>query len=486
VKGVHVSRRGLLLTALALPVIAVPGHAQQEGEASNDAAAPPPDRAPSSDAIRSLLALRVDAGQESLGYVALVQDAAGPRLVTYGTAGEPQSRPLDGDTVFEIGSITKVFTALLLADAVARGEVKLTDPLEKYLPTEGRPKSFDNKAISLLDLVTYTSGLPNLPTNFRPRDKENPYADYTVEQLYKFLSEYTPRYYPGSHYEYANLGFGLLGHVLALRAGRDYEELLVSRICEPLGLSDTRITLTPAMRERLAPGHDKFLHPAPGWDLPTLAGAGALRSTANDMMRFLDAAQGRRKTDLTQAFQSLLEVRRQTDKNGMYAAAGWFVETAHDDELVVKDGGTGGYSSFIGYSARTGIATVLLSNTGYLAPPVIANWSTTPGLGRHLLNPNFPLPALHRQVPIDPAKLAAYAGRYPITPRFVLTVTPRDGRLMVQATGQHEYEVYPESDTRFFYRVVNAQITFELAPDGTAAALVLHQNGRNRRGVRSP
>jgi len=176
----------------------------------------------------ALLALRVDAGQESLGYVALVRDDAGPRLVTCGTAGEPQSHPLDADTVFEIGSITKVFTALLLADTVARGEVKLTDPVEKYLPAEGRPKSVDNKPISLLDLVTYTSGLPRLPTNFSPQDKANPYADYTVEQLYKFLSEYTPRYYPGSHYEYANLGFGLLGHVLALQAGRSYEELVVS------------------------------------------------------------------------------------------------------------------------------------------------------------------------------------------------------------------------------------------------------------------
>ena len=485
-RGVHVNRRGLLVAALAQPVIAIASYAQQEGGASNDAAAPLPDRAPTSDAIRSVLASRVDAGQESPGYVALIRDDAGPHLVTYGTAGEQRGRPLDGDTVFEIGSVTKVFTALLLADAVARGEVTLTDPVAKYLPAEGRPKPFDNKPISLLDLVTYTSGLPSVPTNFRPRDLENPYADYTVEQLYEFLSEYAPRYYPGSHYEYANLGFGLLGHVLALKAGRGYEELVVSRICKPLGLSDTRIALTPAMRERLAQGHDKSLHPVPGWDLPTLAGAGALRSTANDMMRFLDAAQGKRKTDLTPAFRSLLEVRRQTNKNGVYAAGGWFVETAHNDELVVKDGGTGGYSSFIGYSARTAIATVLLSNTGYLAPPFIADWSTTPGLGRHLLDPNFPLPALHRQVSIDPPKLAAYAGRYPLTPRFVLTVTPRDGRLMVQATGQHEQEVFPESDTRFFSRVADAQITFELAPDGTASALILHQNGSNRRAARSP
>ena len=223
------------------------------------------------------------------------------------------------------------------------------------------------------------------------------------------------------------------------------------------------------MRERLAQGHDTSLQAVPGWDLPTLAGAGALRSTANDMMRFLDACQGKRRTELRTAIASLVEVRRQTDIKGMYAAAGWFVETAQGDELVVKDGGTGGYTSFVGYSMRTGIAVVLLSNTQSLI--------TTPMLGRHLLNANLPLPTLYRQVPIDPGKLSAYAGRYPLTPHFMLTVTPKDGHLMVQATGQGEFEVFPESDTRFFYRVVDAQITFELAPDGTASALVLYQAG---------
>jgi serine-type D-Ala-D-Ala carboxypeptidase/endopeptidase len=477
VRGAHVHRRGLLLAALAMPIITMPVYAQQDEEAKNDAAARLPDKGPSSDTIHALLAERVNVGRDSVGYVALIRHADGPRLVTYGTAGEANSRPLDGDTVFEIGSITKVFTALLLADMVGRGEVELTDPVAKYLPPEGRPKTFDNQEISLLDLATYTSGLPRLPTNMDSRDKANPYADYTVEQLYKFLSDYTPKYYPGSHYEYANLGFGLLGHVLSLRAGRSYEELVTSRICEPLGLNDTRITLTPAMRERLAQGHDTSLHVVPGWDLPTLAGAGALRSTANDMLRFLDACQGKRETSLGPAIASLLKVRRQTEIKDLYVAAGWFVETARGDELVVKDGGTGGYATFIGYSARTGIAAVLLSNT--------ASWITTPALGRHLLNANFPLPVPRRQVSIDPAKLSGYAGRYPLTPQFVLTVTAKDGHLMVQATGQDEYEVFPESDTRFFYRVVNAQLTFKLGPDGTATALILHQNGKDQRAVRS-
>ncbi|WP_158926877.1 serine hydrolase [Acidisphaera sp. S103] len=477
-RDVSIDRRSLLLAALALPIIPVPGYAQREADAGNDAAAALPDRGPSFDTTRALLAKRVDSGRDSVGYVALIRDADGPRLVAYGTADGSKSRPLDGDTVFEIGSITKVFTALLLADMVARGEVALTDRVEKYLPPEGRPKSFDGKPISLLDLVTYVSGLPRMPTNFSPQDRANPFADYTVAQLYKFLSDFTPRYYPGSHYEYSNLGFGLLGHVLSLRAGRGYEELVVSRICEPLGLNDTRITLSSSMRERLAQGHDSGLQAVPNWDLGTLAGAGALRSTANDMMRFLDACQGKRKTDLSPAIASLLEVRRQTGDNGVYVAAGWFVDTEHNDELVVKDGGTGGYATFIGYSARTGIAAVLLSNA--------ASWSVTPRLGRHLLNTNFPLPVLHRQVAIDPAKLSVYAGRYPLGPWHVLTVTPRNGRLMVQATGQDEYEVFPEGDTRFFLRVVDAQITFELGPDGTASGLVLHQDGQDRRGVRLP
>jgi len=373
---IHASRRGL--AALTVPVIAVPGYA-----------APLPDLGPSSDTIRALLAERIDIRRDSVGYVALIRDANGTRLVTYGTAGEQKSRALDGDTVFEIGSITKVFTALLLADMVVRGEVALTDPVAKYLPPEGQPKALDNRGISLLDLATYTSGLPDLPTNLHPQDNANPFAEYSVQQLYKFLSEYTPRYYPGSHYEYANLGFGLLGHVLSLRASRSYEELVVSRICEPLGLNDTRITLTSAMHERLAQGHDPSLHAIPGRAFSSLAGGGALRSTANDMMRFLDACQGRRKTDLSGAIASLLEVRHETDTEGVYAAAGWFVETAHNDELVIKDGGTGGYATFIGYSTRKGIAAVLLANT--------ASWATNQALGRHLLNANFPLPT-----PMDP------------------------------------------------------------------------------------
>ena len=480
IPGRSFTRRDLLLAALSAPGFIKAAGAQNEPNPIPAAQATKPiaQTGPASDAIRALLSARIESGRDSVGYVAGILDQGGQRLITVGQSDAEDGRPLDGDTVFEIGSITKVFTALLLADMASKGEVALTDPVAKYLPPEGRPREFDGKPISLLDLVTYTSGLPRMPANFSPRDPANPYADYTLAQLYEFVSTMPPVHYPGSQYEYSNLGFGLLGHALALHAGRSYEDLVVSRICAPLELHDTRITLTSDMRKRLALGHDTGLRKVPNWDLPALAGAGALRSTGNDLFRFLAACQGRTQTSLAAAFASLLDVRRQTGSEGLYAAEGWFVQTAYSDELVWKDGGTGGYATFIGYSTRTRIAAVLLSNA--------ASWDITPRLGRHLLNTSYPLPAIHQQATTDPAKLAALAGRYEMTPQFVLTVTPTNGRLMVQATGQPELDVFPESETQFFYRAVDAQLTFELNADGYATALVLHQNGRNRRATRVP
>jgi CubicO group peptidase (beta-lactamase class C family) len=319
-----------------------------------------------------------------------------------------------------------------------------------------------------------------MPDNFTPKDPANPYADYTVAQLYAFLNGYVPHFDPGTHYEYANLGFGLLGHALSLRAGRTYEDLVVERICAPLGLDTTRITLSPSMRARLAQGHDINLEPVPNWDLPTLAGAGALRSTANDLFAFLEACLGLRETKLAPAFARLLTVRRHAWA-GMNVAFGWFVASRHDDTIMWKTGGTGGYSSFIGYSLTSRIAAIMVSNTA-ISSNVAAD------IGFHLVHQAYPLAKLRRQVAIDPAQLAAYVGSYAITPDFILAITRLDGRLFVTPTHQDTYELFPESATDFFLRVVDAQITFVRPSDGQdqAPALVLHQNGRDRRGKRVP
>jgi CubicO group peptidase (beta-lactamase class C family) len=176
--------------------------------------------APSDEAIHAILQERVGKHRESTGIVAVVGDGAGSRLFAYGRSGTADNLPLDGDTVFEIGSITKVLTALILADMDERGEVTMADPVAKYLPASVKVPDYQGTPITLLDLATHTSGLPDLPGNLAlnpldPHSWINPFADYTVDRLYAFLSGYTLKYRPGTHYEYANLGFGLLGHALA-------------------------------------------------------------------------------------------------------------------------------------------------------------------------------------------------------------------------------------------------------------------------------
>src|SRR5271157_2778321 len=208
------------------------------------AQSPPNALVPPDSEIRKILVERIDTFHQGVGIVVGVIEPQGRREVAYGSLNQGDSRPLDGDTIFEIGSVTKVFTSLLLADMVQRGEVALTDPVARYLPSQVKMPERGGRQITLQDLATHTSGLPRLPSNLNPKDPANPYADYSVDQLYQFLSGYQLTRDIGSQSEYSNLGGGLLGHVLARPAGMDYEALVKSRICEPLGMKSTGITLT--------------------------------------------------------------------------------------------------------------------------------------------------------------------------------------------------------------------------------------------------
>jgi serine-type D-Ala-D-Ala carboxypeptidase/endopeptidase len=434
---------------------------------------------PSDSEIRQILVDRIDVQHQSVGIVVGVIGPEGQRVVAYGQLAKGDPRPLNGDTVFEIGSMTKVFTSLLLADMVQRGEVALDDPVAKYLPASVKMPERNGRQITLVDLATHTSGLPRLPTNLKPTDPGNPYADYTVAQLYQFLSSYQLTRDPGAQYEYSNLGGGLLGDVLALRAGMSYEALVRSRICDPLGMNDTRITLTPEMKARMAVGHNQALEPVGNWDLPTLAGAGAVRSTANDMLTFLAANLGYVKSPLAPAMAAMLKVRRPTGMPGLEIALGWHIRTIDDKEIVWHNGGTGGFRSFMGFdpSARTGV--VALSNT-----------FTTTGvddMAMHLLDAKSPLaPPVkqHTQVKLDPKIYDGYLGTYELAPGFIITITRDGDHLFEQATGQQKFEIFPESERGFFLKVVDAQITFVTDSSGRATELILHQNGRDVHGKR--
>jgi serine-type D-Ala-D-Ala carboxypeptidase/endopeptidase len=239
-------------------------------------------------------------------------------------------------------------------------------------------------------------------------------------------------------------------------------------------MKDTRITLTPEMKARLAVGHNQALEPVENWDLPTLAGAGALRATANDMLTLLAANLGYMKSPLAPAMAAMLKVRRPTGQPGLEVALGWHIRTIDGKEIVWHNGGTGGYRSFMGFdrAARTGV--VALSNT-----------STAIGvddIALHLLDAKAPLapPAKqHKQVTVDPKIYDGYVGTYQITTNVIFTIVRDGDHLFAQLTGQPKAEIFPEGERDYFYKAVDAQITFVTDGSGRATELILHQNGRD-------
>ncbi len=334
----------------------------------------------------------------------------------------------DERTLFEIGSITKVLTTTLLADMHLRGEVDLDDPVSKFLPSTLVLESRDGVAVTLRHLATHRSGLPRLPGNLGIKNltSENPYEKYTVEDLYAYLSKRRLITSPGEFSSYSNLGMGLLGHALALATGKEFEVLMIERVCAPLGMVDTVMTLSEEQRGRLAPGHAKGKQVS-NWDIPTLAGCGAFRSTLADMKIFLKAMMNPEGTPLQGALELTQSIQPRKPKARrkipwrtalpgsfqvwIYAALGvwagllvaqgelgtpialavlmavslavrllsrflpvpdmglgWFVmplgeSNKNQTRAFWHNGGTGGYRSFLGFEVGRKVGVVLLSNS---------------------------------------------------------------------------------------------------------------------------
>lgn len=461
-----------LLTAVALLLLAL---TPCDGQV---AAAP---SAPTDEQLRQILAQRIDEAKQSVGIVVGIVSPAGRRVVAYGHLAKNDPRTLDGDTVFEIGSVTKVFTSLALMEMVQTGEVAVDDPVATFLPKAVKVPETPDRKMTLRDLATQTSGLPRMPTNFQPKDVKNPYADYTVDQMYAFISGYTLTRGIGERYEYSNLGVGLLGQALAMYSKIDYEGLITQRILKPLGMRDTVVTLTPQLCDRMAQGHNSKLSEVPNWDIPAMAGAGALRSTVNDLLTFLEANLGFTPSPLAKAMAAQVAYRLPTGQTGLQIAYGWHVTSTKGGVVYWHNGQTGGCHSYLGYNPQTRVGVVLLSNTG--------SFTGVDDLGLHLLDPTFPLanfaaPVVHQEIKLDPQALDRFTGRYQITPNFVVTITRKESQLYAQATGQGAFQVFPASPTRLFARVTEISIDLELDAQNQVTGMVLHQGGRDVPGKR--
>ena len=272
------------------------------------------------------------------------------------------------DSVYEIGSITKGFTGILLADMVLNNEITLETTIGELLP--GNQYSPEARRLTVGQIATHASGLPRLPGNLMEsvKDQTNPYADYKIEHLDAFMRGYKPAS-ENPKPEYSNLGFGLLGHALATKAGKSYEALITERVLAPVGMRDTVITLTDSHRSRLAPGHANGKVTS-NWDIPTLAGAGALRSTPADMAKMLAALIDPPHSRIGRAIRMAREPRADFAA-GRRIGLGWITNTSDKaSDVVWHNGGTGGYRSFIGAVPDAKVGLVVLTNAQANPDPI--------------------------------------------------------------------------------------------------------------------
>jgi CubicO group peptidase (beta-lactamase class C family) len=325
--------------------------------------------------------------KQSVGVVVGVIESDRARVFGFGREASGGDKAPDGKTVFEIGSVTKVFTALAVAEMAREGLVHLDDPVQRYLPAEVKVASRGGREVTLEDLSTHTSGLPRIPLKLLQvgAKAENPYAGYKEKDLYEFFKAWKPSQDIGTKWSYSNLGAGLLGHALARRAGVGYGELIAKRIAEPLGMMDTRVTLSDEQERRLAKPYALGAKPAARWSFDVLAGCGALHSTADDLLIFLAAELGIKESKLHAAMEATQKPRRETGVPGMRVGLAWLVTKLPKEngslDLCWHNGGTGGYSSFVGFVNASKTGVVVLSNTG----PSLGSFGVVDSVGMNVL-----------------------------------------------------------------------------------------------------
>jgi D-alanyl-D-alanine-carboxypeptidase/D-alanyl-D-alanine-endopeptidase len=325
------------------------------------------------DPIKAFLHDSFD-GRKDCMVIGLV-DERGSKIFSAGGLDNGTSHEVNGDSVFFIGSVTKTFTALLLQEMADRGEVNLDDPVAKYLPKSVKMPTHGGKEITLLNLATHTAGFPHDPNNMSGVDVKEQFETYTIEKMYAYLSGFTLSRDPGTEFEYSNLGMALLGHVLERKAGTNFESLVVNRICRPLHMDSTRIVPTPEMKSRLAMGHDNAGKASPPFQLEVYAPAGAVHSTANDLLKYLSAQVGLTPSPLTPSMEKT-HVIRYKDSHGRPGQADtnyhgniampWMDRGGPQPpgmELLGHAGGAGSYHAWVGFDKKQRRGVVVLTTS---------------------------------------------------------------------------------------------------------------------------
>ena len=419
------------------------------------------------DAVRQRAEELTRAGMHASIVIAVI-DGKESAVYGFGSVHAGKNAKPGADTVYQIGSVTKTMTALLLADAVVEGKVKLDEPVAALLPAYTVP-AFDGKQISLLDLATHYSALPRLPDNFAPKDPANPYADYSEAKQRQFLAACRLPHAPGTAFDYSNIGYAVLGTALAAQAGTSYEALLQKRIAAPLGMRSTSNTPSHGMLARLAPGHLLSGEATPAWELNVVAPAGGVYSSARDMVAYLQAYMLRPLRPYALAIQPQ---RPLAADSATKIGLAWLLEQQQGHSYAWHSGQTGGYASYAAFTTDGKRGVVVLTNTA----------RTIDALGVSALLPGTPLPPLKKPpvaIELPRAALAEYVGAYGLDKDFTLTLSLGKHGLEAAGTGVGSAPLFASARDRFFFRAIEAELALTRDAAGKIAGAVLSQDGQD-------
>jgi len=439
----------------------------------------------SSGAVRAILTDRIrdlTLGQGGIGIVAGLTDAKGQNIVVAGQNDRSDPRLLDGNSVFEIGSVGKVFTALLLSDMVLRGEILLEAPVAHYLPTNTHLPERNGRAITIVDLATHMSGLPFMPDP--PKVQGGNAPAYTETDIYRFLTAYKLTRNPGSDWDYSNLGYWLLGEALATRGGMSFVTLLHERVLRPLNMTDSGFELTPRMKANLAIGHDASLQRAqsmstvPIYNLMPATGVG-FYSTANDLLTFLSAAMGQRSSPLSSAFKLEIDTKKLIPHSTNVQALGWTLVMPGTEQLVFRDGGTLGFASCVAWRPHLSAGIVVLANCV----------GDVGDIAQHILAPEIPLKKpvvnLHREITLDRRVLSRYSGHYLAAGEGVFTIAFEGDHLTFESPpewGLPKLRIRAETDKKFFASELPLRVEFQGEADRPADSITVFPP-RGQKGI---
>jgi CubicO group peptidase (beta-lactamase class C family)/uncharacterized protein YneR len=429
-----------------------------DAAAANDHSSGAPDLARMEQVIQSFVAKKQFMGTVLVarGNDILLNKGYGDADVEWNIANVPAAK-------FRLGSITKQFTAASILLLQERGKLNAHDLVNKYMPNP--PAAWAN--ITIFNLLTHTSGIPNF-TSFPEYPKIEPFPQ-TPEQIIDLFRDKPLDFPPGTKWSYSNSNYIVLGYLVEKLSGEKYAQFLQKNIFGPLGMKDTGYDSNSAVisdrASGYAPGPNGFEN-AGYINMTVPFAAGALYSTTGDLLKWEQGLFGGKVL-------SAASLKEMTTPFKNDYAFGLAVHTVNGHEVIDHGGGIEGFNTHLAYYPAETITVVVLGNVNGMAPDEIAGY-----LGTLAEGGTVTLPSERKEVKIDPKLLEKYAGDYELQPGFVMGVKPQDGHLVTQLPQQPPVEFYPESDTEFFAKVVDAQITFITNGQPHATELILHQNGQ--------